>query len=191
MAGFSGGSLRCAMSRYIGVGTYDTDTMTNGKLATVRRSEVPVGSHDGWYTLYHSNSQYVELEELGLDILFNKHYNHGIELRVFDWFSENQLYALLRVLILSMDQAISLREIGDPRKNRIWNKVTARAISEGGRLKLWNQERAEFAKVLGLQIKGFEIKEIWASFCKLLERWAGRGECAQRMLRPEPGCRCT
>jgi hypothetical protein len=189
--GFAAGSLRCAMSRYIGIGTYNTDAMTNGKTLSVRRTDAAVGGHDGWYTLYHSSSQYVELEEIGLDILFNKHYNHGIELRVFDWFPENQLYPLLRILILSMDQALSLGDIPDPRKNRIWNKVTARAISEGDRLKLWNQERAEFARALGLSIKGFEIKEIWTSFCKLLEKWAGRGECASRMLRPEVGCLCT
>jgi hypothetical protein len=186
--GFSNGSLRCAMSRYIGVGTYDNVTMANGKTLSVARSEVPVGGRDGWYTLYHSGSQYVELAEIGLDILFNKHYNHGIELRVFDWFPENRLYELLRILILSMDQALSVAEIPDPRTNRIWNKVTARAISEGGRLKLWKNEQLEFARALGLGIKGFEIKEIWASLCKLLEKWTGRGECARRMLRLQPGC---
>lgn len=188
--GFANGSLRCAMSRYIGIGTYDTNSMSNGKTLSVRRSEAAIGGHDGWYTLYHSASQYIELEELGLDILFNKHFNHGIELRIFDWFPENRLYELLRILILSMDQALSLTEIPDPRTNRIWNKVTARAICEGDRLKLWNNERAEFARALGLSIKGFEIKEIWTSFCRLLEKWTGRGECARRMLRPQPGC-CT
>ncbi len=190
-AGFAGGSLRCAMSRYIGIGTYDNERMNNGKTLSVERDKAPIGGRDGWYTLYHSTSQYVELEELGLDILFNKHYNHGIELRIFDWFPENRLYELLRILILSMDQALSLAEIPDPRTNRIWNKVTARAISEGGRLKLWKNERAEFSRALGLGLKGFEIKEIWASLCKLLERWAGRGECARHMLRPVPGCLCS
>lgn len=186
--GFAGGSLRGAMSRYIGVGTYDTCAMNNGKTISIDRASAPVGGHDGWYTLLHSGSQYVELGEIGLDILFNKHHNHGIELRIFDWFPENRLYELLRILILSMDQALLQAEIPDPRTNRIWNKVTARAIYEGGQLKLWKNEQAEFAKALGLRIKGYLIKDIWTSFAKLLEKWTGRGECARRMLRPQVGC---
>lgn len=189
VVGFAKGSLRCAMSRYIGVGTYDSEKMENGKRLTVRLDETPIGSRDGWYHMYHGDSAYVQLEELGLDILFNKHFNHGIEFRIFDWFPEARLYDLLKVLVYFMDQALGLTEVPDPRKCRLWNKLCARAIADGCDLKVWNNERAEVAAAIGLKIKGFSAIELWASAARLLEgRWKGRGECATRMLRPEIGC---
>jgi hypothetical protein len=190
-AGFAGGSLRCAMSRYIGVGTYDSIAAQNGKQLSVLARDAPICGPNGWYAQLHAGSKYNELSELGLDILFNKHFNHGIELRIFDWFPEGRLYELLRILIYSMDQALSLADIPDCRSNHLWNRVTMRAISEGGRLRLWNNERAEFNRALGLRLKGFEIREIWTSLNSCLSRWKGTGECSRVMLRPEPGCRCT
>jgi hypothetical protein len=187
--GFSRGSLRCAMSRYIGVGTYDTDTMPNGKLLTVETETSPVGCTTGWYQMYHQESCYTALKEIGLDILFNKHFNHGVELRIFDWFPENKLYELLRILILCMDQALSLSDIPDPRKSRVWNKMCMRAVAEGcSGFKIWNGERSEMNAALGIRLRGFSCEELWTSLCTQVGRWAGRGSCATKMLRPQVGC---
>lgn len=187
--GFAGGSLRCAMSRYIGVGTYDTDAMKNGKYLTVRCDETPIGSEEGWYGMYHKDSGYVKLSEIGLDILFNKHYNHGIELRVFDWFPETKLYELLQVLILCMDQALSLSDIPDPRKSRVWNKMCMRAIADECRtFRICNAERRELRMALGIDIKGISCDDLWSSLCNGVSKWAGLGLCATHMLRPQPGC---
>ncbi len=186
--GFARGSLRCAMSRYMGVGTYDTEAMQNGKYLTVETATAPIGGRDGWYSMYHGSSSYVALQELGLDILFNKHFNHGIEFRIFDWFPERDLYDLLRTLVFCMDQALQLREIPDPRKCRLWNKVCMRAISDGRDLKVWNNERAAISEALGLKLRGFSGLELWTSLCGAVAKWKGRGECATRFLRPEPGC---
>lgn len=186
-AGFARGSLRCAMSRYIGVGTYDSVIAQNGKSSSIPLNTCP----STWYQQYHADSKYKALGEVGLDILFNKHYNHGIELRIFDWFPEARLYELLRVLIFSMDQALSVRHIPDCRTNLLWNRVCARAVAEGPKLRLWNNEREEFSRALGLRIRGFELKDIWSSLNSCLNRWKGVGECSRVMLRPEPGCRCS
>jgi hypothetical protein len=185
---FARGSLRCAMSRYMGVGTYDTDAMRNGKYLQVDTATAPVGGRDGWYNMFHGSSAYNTLAEIGLDFCFNKHFNHGIEFRIFDWFPELQLYELLRVLVYCMDQALSLRNVPDPRKSRIWNKVCARSVGEGAALKLWNNEKAEFAEALGLKLRGFTAAEVWISVIRGVAKWKGRGECSMRLLRPQIGC---
>ena len=89
-----------------------------------------------------------------------------------------------------MDQALTLKDVPDPRKSRLWNKVCARAIGEGAGLKLWNNEKAEFAAALGLKLRGFTADEVWASVAAGVVKWKGRGECSTRLLRPQPGC-CT
>ena len=44
-----------------------------------------------WYNKYHKTSAYNKLEKNGLDINFNKHYTHGIEIRFFDHMSNPRL----------------------------------------------------------------------------------------------------
>jgi hypothetical protein len=82
---FSGGSQRCAVSRYIGVGSYDTNLMMTGKLLTDDIESMEICKRENWwYNKYHKNSGYVKLDKVGYDINFNKHYNHGVEIRIFD-----------------------------------------------------------------------------------------------------------
>lgn len=109
---YSLGSQRCAMSRYIGLGTYDTRTMKRGKILTVDLS----GVRSSWYKTYHQTSGYTALEKVGLDINFNKHWNHGVELRFFDWFPEERLRGLLKFLIylgdISLERVCCIDQIG-------------------------------------------------------------------------------
>lgn len=82
---FSACSQRCAISRYIGIGTYDTDLMKTGKqLVGDVKDFVVSGESIGWYKKYYDFCGYKRLDQIGYDINFNKHYNHGVEIRFFE-----------------------------------------------------------------------------------------------------------
>jgi len=79
-AAAAAGSQRLAVSRYIGLGTYDTNRMDRGKILQIPRSSAgPLP----WYDWLHARSMYAPLDVIGLDINFNKHWSHGLELRFF------------------------------------------------------------------------------------------------------------
>ncbi len=181
--GFAKGSLRVGMSRYIGAGTFNSELMRNGKRNTMPVEEAAICNPDGWYSLFHENSGYTKLDEIGLDINFNKHHNHGIELRIFDWFPEDRLLELLEVLIWTMDNALSRDLCEDPRLNKTWNKVMMRAIESGHGLIVWHNELEEFSKALQLGLKGFKVEEIWKNYKGAVKGRAG--ECSRLMLRHE------
>ncbi len=179
---FARGSLRVAMSRYVGCGTFDTNMMENGKKNTIVANNIPVTSDYGWYKNYHQHSNYNSLEEIGLDINFNKHYNHGIELRIFDWFPEERLEELLEILVCAMDQALSMKIVKDPRVSKIWNKLMARSVSEGVRFCVWESELRELRDGLGLPgLRGFKSAEVWKSICSSLFAWKKKGQCYSLM----------
>ena len=190
--GFARGSLRGAMSRYIGCGTYNSNTMKNGKCNTILATDTPVAAdNDGWYNSFHRDSAYNTLGEIGLDINFNKHYNHGIELRFFDWFPEDRLEELLEICICSMDHALTSGEIEDCRTNRLWNQLMHRAISDGPRMKIWTSELRRLRSAIHIpELNGFSIQEIWTSLIRRLSKYKGQGECCRLMIEPKVGCRC-
>ncbi len=189
---FAQGSLRVAMSRYIGCGTFNSETMPNGKHNTISADGIPITSDYGWYKEFHDNSAYNPLKEVGLDINFNKHYNHGIELRIFDWFPEDKLEELITILVLCMDQALSLTHIPDPRVNKAWNKLMERSVRQGNYFNIWTSELRILRDALNLpDIKGFKSKDIWSSLCKLLRnKWLRIGECSKLMIEPRVTCSC-
>jgi hypothetical protein len=96
---YSMGSLRLMMSRYIGAGTYDTDTGIPGKLLNCCKQPE-------WYKTIHMNSPYIPPETIGYDINYNKFQKHGIELRIFDYFPEEYLEDVINLIILVCHHSI-------------------------------------------------------------------------------------
>jgi len=124
-------SQRCAMSRYIGIGTYDTNVMKTGKIVQIDFNAHPM--HDNplwWVNRYSEISDYKKINKIGLDINFHKHKNHGIEFRIFDYFNEKHLKEVLNFLIFIMDHAI-LSEIENPICNLEWNNFVYESIIHG------------------------------------------------------------
>jgi hypothetical protein len=78
------------MSRYIGVGTYDTDVMKTGKLVQMNFNAI-----HAWKSVVVGESFYAEISDYRKLIIghvnFHKHKNHGIEFRIFDYFDEKHL----------------------------------------------------------------------------------------------------
>jgi len=136
---FSLVSQRCAVSRYIGIGTYDTNKMTPGKILTIPIETHPhYSKNNWWFNKYYTNCAYNKLKEIGLDINFNKHYAHGIEIRFFDYINQNdKLYESFEFIIYLMDIILDLNEnnekknITNPITNDLWNELTFGIMSLG------------------------------------------------------------
>ncbi len=134
---FTGASQRCAISRYIGVGTYNSDLMEKGKILTRKIEEMDYLPDYFWYKRYHKTSAYNELKEIGFDINFNKHYSHGLEIRFFDHIpDESLLEEACEMICLLMDEVLfdSIEEnrfSENPIKNKLWNDIVVKCIQKG------------------------------------------------------------
>jgi hypothetical protein len=125
---FAAGSQRLAVSRYIGVGTYDTDTMPRGKILQIPRP--PVGVLP-WYDWLYARTAYAPLAVIGLDLNFNKHGAHGLELRFFDQMPMESLRAVLCQLVVLMDVALASRTVPDPRRHPAWQAAAGESLYYG------------------------------------------------------------
>jgi hypothetical protein len=125
-------SQRCAVSRYIGIGTYDTVAMKPGKILTVPIDQIRGHKQPfWWYSMYHATSAYEPLQEIGMDVNYRKHYLHGIELRLFDWFPEERLQELINLLIRVAEVSLLHGAIPEPATNKWWNEFVVRVLRKG------------------------------------------------------------
>jgi hypothetical protein len=120
---YSKGSLRLMLSRYIGMGTYDTKTAIKGKLLNC--AEQPYYFKD-----LHNNSPYFPPETIGYDINYNKFQKHGIELRIFDYFPETHLEDVINFLLLVCTHSTTTK-INEPLNDIIWDSAAIEAIKNG------------------------------------------------------------
>jgi hypothetical protein len=174
---FSTGSQRVAMSRYISVGTYDTEKMPEGKLLVTDVSGVACT----WYSDYHKTSGYNALKTIGLDINFHKHWNHGIEIRFFDWFPPARLQGLLRFLVYLGDLAFETKCSPNPSKDPLWNAWMVRVIQKGSAAGITFQESKTFEKICGIYISPCSnLQQVFAElFSKLSARYKKGGPCSK------------
>jgi hypothetical protein len=124
---FSGGSLRLMLSRYIGLGTYDTDKMIKGKLLNDINYKL---DKNHYFNLLHLHSNYNPPDTIGYDFNYNKFKKHGIELRIFDFFPEEYLEDIFNLLLL-VCQFSYYKDIEDPRNNLLWQDLTINCIKKG------------------------------------------------------------
>jgi hypothetical protein len=178
------GSQRLCSSRYISVGTFDTSKMPRGKILT----EPYVRQPERWYEKVYDNPEcaYSVLPALGLDINFNKHGNHGLELRIFDWFPESMLPDLMRLLIWMCDEALFTDSVIDARTDSSWNDFTARCIWHGASVILTPAEAEYFGRIF--QCKFHAGMEVLTMYDTIWKTWRDRwnwsvGTCTSKMIR--------
>ena len=155
---FSACSQRCAVSRYIGIGTYDTDSMKTGKLLQDDSRLFDVVTKDyGWYNQYYRDCAYTKGEKMGYDVNFNKHYSHGVEIRFFDHIADDtKISDVLEDLVYLGDWALENDIAENPIKSATWNGLVVKCMRQGKntqlsfeelelynaifRTKFWNQD---------------------------------------------------
>jgi hypothetical protein len=129
VARFAAGSQRLAVSRYIGLGTFDTDTMPIGKILQVPRS---IAGTLPWYDWLHARTHYAPLDVVGLDLNYSKHGAHGLELRFFDQMPMADLRAVLGQVAVLCDVTRSrVQPVPNPRSSPIWVAAAGEALLEG------------------------------------------------------------
>ena len=174
--GFAAGSQRLAVSRYIGVGTFDTNTMPTGKIL-----QIPRTADLNWYDV---NGPYTSLDVIGLDINFNKHWAHGLELRIFDQMPMSALRAVLEHVVLLMDIALSGDAVVDPRPQAVWCSAARSAIFEGSCWTIRPEEWAALCCVLGVVVEPLTCRTPESALYTLMDavKKQRRGMCWSLMV---------
>ena len=164
---FSNSSQRCAISRYIGLGTYDSDKLESGKILTKNINDLDFSNLDyWWYNKYYEDNAYTKLNEIGLDINFNKHYNHGIEIRFIDHIeNEDKLFSSFEFIIYLMDYILEINnkinDFENPIKNKIWNEFVINIFKYGKKYVLNNNERELYQKIFNIEFKKYNVEDIY------------------------------
>lgn len=182
---YSKASQRCALSRYISLGTYNTETMIEGKILTVPYSTLDVAKQDfWWYNTYHASSGYMKLEAVGMDINYKKHYTHGIELRILDWFDESRLQELCRLLIYVADASADAKHIVNPSYSKTWNNLVVSVLQLGVDYILPLHVIAVYEKIFNVELIDFvgNCYQFLKILTKKLKAKYSKSMCSKLML---------
>jgi hypothetical protein len=193
---YSKASQRCAVSRYIGIGTYNTDKMERGKQLSINVNDSCLSKNDfWWYNVYSKESNYTKLSEIGHDINFNKHGiygTHGIELRFFDWFPEEMLEQVMTFIVHLLDVSLLNECPSDPTICPTWNGLVVKILKEGPNAILSSDEYDMYDKLFKIRpwsifdcffkmkITNKSVKDIYADIKNVI--YKVNGPCSKCML---------
>jgi hypothetical protein len=186
---YSKASQRCAVSRYIGIGTYNTNEMQTGKILSIETKDaLGYNLPYWWYTAYTKTTHYNPLEKIGVDINFNKHGTHGIELRFLDWFPESMLEPLMTFLVHVMDFSLKAGLPDDPTICPLWNGLVTKILQIGKSAILSADEYAMYVSIFKLdnlscfpsKPKTYTVVQIYDKIVKALR--FTMGPCSKHML---------
>ena len=83
-----------------------------------------------------------------MDINFNKHYNHGVEIRFFD-FIPHEKYEELCKFIQWLTFISSKKNFDNPIYNRDWNDMVIHSLMEGLRWELSDTHKMIYEDIFG------------------------------------------
>ncbi len=170
---FAGGSMRNAMSRYTGVGTYHK-SMAKGKILTYPVEEfrklLKFSKEENvwWRDQVESELSYELLTDLGLDFNREKLYQSGFEFRSFDEFPASYLPAVLHSIVLICEHSKVFEDVQWAHDSKVWNNLVFRALTEGFGTMINADEKLEILK--NIQILNGGVNELpieWNAFEKL------------------------
>lgn len=152
---FAGGSMRNAMSRYTGVGTFHK-TMAKGKILTYQVDEFrkllkfEKGDNIWWRDQIESALDYELLSDIGLDFNQEKMYQSGFEFRSFDEFPAAYLNEVLHAIILICEHALNLPDVSWGHDSIAWNNLVFKALKNGYLTEIDETEKLEVLDLLNL-----------------------------------------
>lgn len=150
---FTLGSMRNAMSRYIGVGTYNK-AMPKGKILTYKvedfRKLLRFEKEDNiwWRDQIESTMEYELLSEVGLDFNQEKMYQSGFEFRSFDEFPEAYLNDVLFAIILICEHSLHLPDVQWGHDSVVWNNLVFKTLKNGYLTEINEAEKNEVLDLL-------------------------------------------
>jgi len=161
---FSQCSQRNAISRYISIGIYNTDVMETGKILTKSIDSLPMNKLDyWWYKLLHKSSGYNSLDQIGMDINFNKHWNHGIEIRFLDHIPCTKLlYECFELIIYLGDYILEKKmDFINPIIDECWNKLLYNIMIHGINYKLTMEEIFIYENIFDVKLTKTNVVDVY------------------------------
>lgn len=152
---FTLGSMRNAMSRYIGVGTYNK-AMPKGKILTYKvddfRKLLQFEKEENiwWRDQIEADMEYELLPEVGLDFNQEKMYQSGFEFRSFDEFPATYLNDVLFAIILICEHSLNLPDIQWGHDSKVWNNLVFKTLKFGYLTEINAAEKNEVLDLLQL-----------------------------------------
>ena len=159
--------------------------MREGKILTLEVEKIRASkSPYWWYRRFHTKSAYKQLPKIGLDINYKKHYNHGIELRFFDWFPEERLEELLVFLVSLADCSLSRGEVNEPSMSKTWNDLVIGIMNEGPAFIMTGEMTAMYEKIMRIELPEIlSVSDGYLAISKEIVQRYKRGLCSTVMLR--------
>lgn len=170
---FSACSQRNAMSRYISIGTYNTDLMESGKILTKNINELVMNTLDyWWFNRFHASSAYTKLDQIGLDINFNKHWNHGIEIRFLDYISDKKLLQeCCEFIVYLMDLSLECKtDIQNPIISKEFNDLVYNVMCTGINYSIDNNLIKIYESICSINISKSNIVDIYYEILSKLKQ---------------------
>lgn len=158
---FAAGSMRNAMSRYTGVGTFHK-SMAKGKILTYAVDEfrklLKFEKEDNiwWRDQVEAALDYEMLADIGLDFNQEKMYQSGFEFRSFDEFPIDYLNDVLHALVLVCEHSLNLPDVQWGHDSLVWNNIVFKALKDGYTATLTADEKEEILRVFALLQEGSE-----------------------------------
>ncbi|CAI2768932.1 hypothetical protein [Flavobacterium collinsii] len=152
---FTLGSMRNAMSRYIGVGTFNK-AMPKGKILTYKvedfRKLLKFKKEENiwWRDQIETEMEYELLSEVGLDFNQEKMYQSGFEFRSFDEFPAEYLNDVLFSIILICEHSLNLPDVQWGHDSEIWNNLVFKTLKTGYLTQINEAEKNEVLNLLQL-----------------------------------------
>jgi hypothetical protein len=152
---FTLGSMRNAMSRYIGVGTYNK-SMPKGKILTYKvddfRKLLKFQKEENiwWRDQIETSMDYELLSEVGLDFNQEKMYQSGFEFRSFDEFPAEYLNDVLFSIILICEHSLNLPDVQWGHDSIAWNNLVFKTLNNGYLTEIDEAEKSEVLNLLQL-----------------------------------------
>jgi len=150
---FTLGSMRNAMSRYIGVGTYNK-AMPKGKILTYKvddfRKLLKFEKEENiwWRDQIEAHMEYEMLSEVGLDFNQEKMYQSGFEFRSFDEFPAEYLNDVLFAIILICEHSLNLPDVQWAHDSAAWNNLVFKTLKMGYATEINDEEKNEVLNLL-------------------------------------------
>ena len=152
---FTLGSMRNAMSRYIGVGTYNK-AMPKGKILTYNVDDFrkllkfEKDENIWWRDQIEADMEYEMLSEVGLDFNQEKMYQSGFEFRSFDEFPAEYLNDVLFSIILICEHSLNLPDVQWGHDSAAWNNLVFKTLKMGYLAEINEAEKNEVLNLLQL-----------------------------------------
>ncbi|MNU68609.1 hypothetical protein D3C71_579780 [compost metagenome] len=152
---FAGGSMRNAMSRYTGVGTFNK-VMAKGKILTYQVEEFrkllkfEKEENIWWRDQIESVLDYELLSDIGLDFNQEKMYQSGFEFRSFDEFPASYLNDVLLAIVLICEHSLNLPDVIWGHDSVVWNNLVFKSLKDGYLTEISDLEKKEVLDLLQL-----------------------------------------